>query len=94
MLIKAHKETANHHDTRTFHSERGGAYRLSVVILGLTAVDARVLRRDVEQHQSVLLFVVQESAPVAGGQSLGVFVPGHLRKRDAIHLQREANRST
>lgn len=75
----------------TFHSERGGACGLSVVVLGLTAVGGSVLGEDFEQQQRVLVSVMQELAFVAGGQHLGVFVPGHLRLRDAAHLCREAN---
>lgn len=78
----------------TFHSERGGACRLSIVVLGLAAVDGSVLWEHLEQQQRVLVSVVKELALVAGGQSLGVFIPEHLRLRDAAHLHREASRPT
>lgn len=80
-------------EERTFHSERGGACHLSVVVLGFAAVDAGVLGEDLEQQQRVLISVVEELALVAGGQNLGVFVPGHLGLREAADLHREANRS-
>lgn len=81
-------------EERTFHSERGGACHLSVVVLGLAAVDAGVLGEDLEQQQRVLVSVVEELALVAGGQNLGVFVPGHLGLRQTADLHWEANRST
>jgi len=76
----------------TFHSERGRACCLSVVVPGLTAVHSGVLGEDLEQQQRVLIFIMEELALVAGRQNLGVFVPGHLRLREAAHLCREANR--
>lgn len=42
----------------------------------------------------MLVFVTEELAVVAGGQKLGVFVPGHLGLGEAAHLHREADRST
>lgn len=78
----------------TFHGERGGACCLSVGVLGLAAVDDGVLGEDLEQQQRVLVSVVQELALVAWRQSLGVFVPGHLRLREAAHLHRETDRPT
>lgn len=71
---------------RTFHSKRGGARRFSIIILGLAAVDDRVLWEDFKQQQCVLVTVVEELALVAESQSLGVLVPGHLGPREAAHL--------
>lgn len=78
-------------EKHTFHVERGGACHLSMVILDFTAVDTGILGEDLEQQQCVLISIMEELALVAGGQSLGVFVPRHLRLRDAAHLHREAN---
>lgn len=78
----------------TFYSKRGGACGLSVLVLGLAAVGAGVLGEDVEQHQRVLLIVMEKLARVAGGQSLCVLAPGHPRLRDAAHVHREAHGAT
>lgn len=75
----------------TFDGERGGACHLSIIVPGLTSVDAGVLQRDVKQHQRVFLIFMEELARVAGGQSMRVFVPGDLRQRDAAHLYKEAD---
>lgn len=76
----------------TFHVERRCAGRGAVVVLGLAVVDGGVLGEHLDQQQRVLVAVVEELALEARGQSLRVFVPGHLRRRDAAHLHREASR--
>lgn len=71
----------------------GGACVISILILGFTTVDTGILRRDVQQEQSVLLLVVEELVFGAAVQSLGVFVPGHLWLWDAAYQSSEADRS-
>lgn len=76
----------------TFHVERRCAGRGAIVVLGLAVVDGGVLGEHLDQQQRVLVAVVEELALEARRQSLRVFVPEHLRLRDAAHLHREASR--
>lgn len=76
----------------TFHIERGGAGGRAVVVLRLAVVDSGVLGEYFDQKQRVLIAVVKELALEARRQSLGVFVPGDLRWRNAAHLNGEASR--
>lgn len=84
----------HHEKCLTFYCEGGGARSVSVVIFGLAAVDAGILREDFKQQQRVFVSIVKELTFEAGGQKLGVFVPEHLRLGEAGHLHRETNQPT